>query len=129
MKLSDTILKIQSSQQVKRFIGLAILLGFEVILGAALAKFTDSPILLALLFGALTIAALVNIEYTFYVLIFCLPFSYRYIMPPRTEMRIPTEPLLAILLCAFFIQKIFGLQKLSRSASQGESPRFPFWLP
>ncbi|MFQ6041934.1 MAG: O-antigen ligase family protein [Candidatus Poribacteria bacterium] len=128
-KISDTISKIQSSRQVKQFIGLATLLGFEVILGAALAKFTDSPILLVLLFGALTIAALVNIEYTFYVLIFCLPFSYRYIMPPRTEMRIPTEPLLAILLCAFFIQKIFRLQQLSRSTSRDEPPRFPFWLP
>ena len=108
---------------------MTILLVFEVILGAALAKFTDSPILIVLLLGALTIAALVNLEYTFYVLIFCLPFSYRYIMPPRTEMRVPTEPLLAILLGAFFIQKVLGPKLLSRHNIKDESPRFPFWLP
>ena len=66
-KFSATMSKIQSSRQVKRYLGFAILLGFEIILGAALAKFTESPILLVLLFGALTIAALVNIEYTFYL--------------------------------------------------------------
>jgi len=121
-KISDTISKMRSSRQVKRFLGFAILFGFQIILGAALAKFTNSPILLALLLGALTIAALVNIEYTLYVLMFCLPFSHRYIMPPHTEMRVPTEPLLAILLCALLIQKIFVRKK-------EEAPRFPFWLP
>jgi len=150
-KISDTILKIQSSlrpdevgrqaRQIKRFFGFAILFGFEIILGAALAKFTDSPILLILLFAALTIAALVNIEYTLYVLMFCLPFSYRYIMPPNTEMRVPTEPLLAILFGAFLIQKIIVRKKdeIPPLSKGGDCPYpllekrgkggFPFWLP
>jgi O-antigen ligase len=143
-KISDTISKIQSSRQIKRFFGFAILFGFEIILGAALAKFTDSPILLVLLFAALTIAALVNIEYTLYVLMFCLPFSYRYIMPPNTEMRVPTEPLLAILFGAFLIQKIIVRRKDEIPPSpplpkggdcpypplvKGGKGGFPFWLP
>ncbi|MBM3243208.1 hypothetical protein FJZ31_43665, partial [Candidatus Poribacteria bacterium] len=132
-KISDTISKIQSSRQIKRFFGFAILFGFEIILGAALAKFIDSPILLVLLFAALTVAALVNIEYTLYVLMFCLPFSYRYIMPPNTEMRVPTEPLLAILFGAFLIQKIMVRKNTPspplEKGGKGGIRDFPFWLP
>jgi len=111
------------SNSLKKTFRLIAIFGFQIIIGVVIAKFYDSPIILVFFLGALTVAALVSIEYMFYALMFFLPFSQRFRMPSMSaEMQIPTEPLLAILIFAYFLRKIV---KEDAEAKQ----RFPFWLP
>jgi len=121
-KFSNSVSKANISR-LKQPFRLIVLFGFQIMLGVAIVRFADSPFLLVPFLGAFTIAALTSLEYMLYALMFFLPFSQRLRMVSMSaEMQIPTEPLLAILISAFFLRKIVARQK-------EEKPRFPFWLP
>jgi len=122
-KFSRSFSNAWNTNRLRQPFRLAVLFGFQIMLGVAIVKFADSPFLLVLFLGAFTIAALTNLEYMLYALMFFLPFSQRFRMVSlNAEMQIPTEPLLAILISAFLLRKIMARQK-------EETPRFPFWLP
>ncbi len=93
-----------------------------VILGAALAFYADSPFLIIPFFGALAITSFAALDLALYILIGFLPFSFRFIISPGTEMQIPTEPLLAIMSITLILRWIILKRK-------GESQRFPFRYP
>ena len=94
----------QKHKNIKRALFLSILFGGQIIIGAGLAKFTGLFLFLLVVCG-FAVAALATLEYVLYLLILFLPFSFRYIIGLNTEMQMPTEPLLAILIVALVVQK------------------------
>lgn len=93
-----------------------------IVLGAMLAFYADSPFLIIPFFGALTITSFAALDLALYILIGFLPFSFRFIISPGTEMQIPTEPLLAIMSITLILRWIILKRK-------GTSLKFPFRLP
>lgn len=75
-----------------------------IALGGVLALYSDSPLLVVLFIGALTLVSFVALDYALYILIGFLPFSFRFKMMPGTEMQIPTEPLLAAMAAALVLR-------------------------
>ncbi len=93
-----------------------------IALGAMLALYADSPFLIIPFFSALAIASFAALDLALYILIGFLPFSFRFIISPGTEMQIPTEPLLAIMSITLILRLII----LKR---RGTPLRFPFQYP
>lgn len=93
-----------------------------IILGASLAVFSESPFLIVPLLGILAIMSFSALNIALYILIATLPFSFRFIMTPGTEMQVPTEPLLAIMATAFALRWIVLKNK-------GVKISFPFKFP
>ena len=117
---------------IKRALFLSILFGGQIIIGAGLAKFTGLFLFLLVVCG-FAVAALATLEYVLYLLILFLPFSFRYIISLNTEMQMPTEPLLAILVVALVVQRFVQINRnpLTESGELGEeiARRFPFLIP
>ena len=91
-------------------------------LGGALARYSDSPLLIIMSLGALTLVSFVALDYALYILVGFLPFSFRFIMMSGTEMQIPTEPLLAAMGIALALRWLVIRRREIHV-------RFPFWLP
>ncbi|MFC1713366.1 O-antigen ligase family protein [Candidatus Poribacteria bacterium] len=93
-----------------------------IALGAALARYSDSPLLVILFLGALTLVSFAALDYALYILLGFLPFSFRFKMLSATEMQVPTEPLLAAMTVALFLRWIIMARR------EGHI-RFPFRIP
>jgi O-antigen ligase len=110
------------TQSLLKWLRIASLLFSFLLLGAALARYSDSPILIVLFLSFLAIATFAAIEYVLYAMLFFMSFSFRYILPSQTEVQMPTEPLVGILICAYALRKIVMRKKL-------KIPPFPFRFP
>ena len=93
-----------------------------IALGGVLARYSNSPLLIIIFLGALTLVSFVALDYALYILVGFLPFSFRFIMMSGTEMQIPTEPLLAAMGLALVLRwLVFGRDDIQ--------VKFPFRLP
>lgn len=106
---------------------------FCILLGIALAKYYDSPLLVVTSLGILALAAFSRLEYALYLLMLSLPFSFRYILPSKSsELQMPTEPLLGVMAVAYFVRQLIlrvsSKQKLVTEESESQDG-FPFILP
>lgn len=96
-----------------------------IVLGGMLALYSDSPLLIALFIGALTLVSFAAPDYALYILVGFLPFSFRFKMLSTTEMQVPTEPLLAAMIAALFLRWII----MQRREGHVKFPlRLPFLL-
>lgn len=104
-----------------RILPFLICLMFGIILG----RYSETPLAFLCLLVATGVFVFVGMELALYVLLICLPFSFRYIIPQLLEIQIPTEPLLGMLSAVYLLKKIldFVLGKRQRI------PTFPFLLP
>jgi len=130
----------QQNKRIKRALFLCVLFGSQIIVGAGLAKFSGLFIFL-LVTGGFAIAALETLEYVLYLLVLFLPFSFRYIIGLNTEMQMPTEPLLAILVVAFVARRFMSLsqspsvslpshpENQEQESREGVARRFPLLIP
>ena len=100
---------------------LLICLVFGVIIGF----YSETPIALLCLLAATGAFVFISMELAIYVLLICLPFSFRYIIPNLLEIQTPTEPLLGMLTAVYLIIKIVNYVL----GKQSESSKFPLRLP
>ena len=63
-----------------------------------------------------------------YVMLICLPFSFRYILPSQVEIQTPTEPLLGMLVAVYCLRKIIN-RAINREPKQQEERPFALGLP
>lgn len=96
-----------------------------ILLGCILSIFSDSPIAIFCFLLIIGIFVFIAKELALCILLICLPFSFRYIIPQLLEIQTPTEPLLGMLCSVYFIKKIldFSLR------NQDNKTPFPFLLP
>ncbi len=107
--------------QQKNNIKLVLILPALVILGASLAFFADSQLLILPFLGILALTTFASLDYALYILVAFLPFSIRFIMASGTEMQVPTEPLLAMMMVAVILRWII-------IKNRGEQSKFPLRL-
>jgi O-antigen ligase len=93
-----------------------------ILLGSSLALFADSPLLVLPFLGAMVLTSFAALDYTLYILVAFLPFSFRFIFAYGTEMQVPTEPLLAIMAVALMLRLIV-------MGSKGVRIKYPFRYP
>jgi putative inorganic carbon (HCO3(-)) transporter len=106
----------------KPYLRYALFIPALIILGASLAFYADSPLLIIPLLGILALTSFSALDIALYIFVASLTFSFRFIMASGTEMQIPTEPLLAIMAGAFILRWII-------LAGKGVKLKFPFKLP
>ena len=97
-------LKIQDSRLLTRYYLVSFLA--MIVLGASLALYADSQLLVIPFLAAITLTSFSALHYALYILVAFLPFSFRFIFAYGTEMQVPTEPLLATLSLALFLRWI-----------------------
>ena len=96
-----------------------------LVFGAILGRYSETPLALLCLLTATGAFVFVSMELAIYVLLICLPFSFRYIIPNLLEIQTPTEPLLGMLSAVYIIKKIVDFA-IDKSES---THKFPFILP
>ena len=101
--------------------------GACVLLGVALARYAESPLLILILLTIAGALVFIATDLSLYLLFICLPFSFRFILPSKMEVQTPTEPLLGMLVVVVFLKRILG-HVTGRSSQRSEAP-FPFVLP
>ena len=96
-----------------------------IMLGCILGIYSDTPIAIICLLLIIGIFVFIGKELAVCILLICLPFSFRYIIPQLLEIQTPTEPLLGMLCAVYFLKKILGFILNNRE----QKTRFPFLLP
>ncbi len=100
-------------------------LPFLALSGAALARYHEGYQALMLVFAALIFLTILIPELALCLLLLSTPLSFRYILPFKAEMQIPSEPLVGILAVVFVMR---WLIRLIRPDVDGRSP-FPLRYP
>lgn len=108
-------------QQAARILPLLVFIVFGGILG----RYSETPLAVLCLLVATGAFVFIGMELALYVLLICLPFSFRYIIPQLLEIQTPTEPLLGMLSAVYWIKKIVDYALGKRK----HIPTFPFLLP
>ena len=76
-------------------LSLIVLVGvFCVVFGTILAIYSETPIPILSALVVTGVLVFLAPDLVLYVLLTCLPFSFRYILPSQVEIQTPTEPLL-----------------------------------
>lgn len=96
-----------------------------LLFGVILGRYSETSLALLCLLTATGALVFVSMELAIYVLLLCLPFSFRYIIPNLLEIQTPTEPLLGMLSAVYIIKKIVDYAIGKRDSTH----RFPFLLP
>ena len=112
----------------KRTFYLVLWSGFCILLGVVLALYAESLLLFLILFAIVGFLVFMAMDFALYLMLICLPFSLRYILPSQMEVLSPTEPLLGMLVVTFFVKQILARTIKIGSPAQ-ESDRFPLTLP
>jgi O-antigen ligase len=97
-----------------------------LLVGIALGRYADSPILILILLAIAGALVFVAIDFALYLMLACLPFSFRFILPSKMEVQTPTEPLLGMLVFVFALKRV--LARALHMSSRDNAP-FPFALP
>lgn len=101
---------------------------FCVVFGTILAIYSETPIPIL---SALVVAGVLVFlapDLVLYVILICLPFSFRYILSPQVEIQTPTEPLLGLLVAIYWFKKIIN-RAIYQEPKQQEEGRFPLAFP
>lgn len=101
---------------------------FCVVFGMILAIYSETPIPTL---GALAVTGVLVFlapDLVLYVMLICLPFSFRYILPSQVEIQTPTEPLMGILVATYCLKKIIN-RAINQESKQQEEERFPLAPP
>ncbi len=111
----------KSLKHANRILSFIVCIVFGIILGIH----SESPLAVLCLLFATGLFVFLGMELALYLLLICLPFSFRYIIPNLLEIQTPTEPLLGMLCAVYLLKKIldFALRR------QQNKPTFPFLLP
>lgn len=109
-------------ENIKTSLKLVVLFAGLICLGASLALYSESQLLIIPFLGALALTSFTALDYALYILVAFLPFSFRFKMLSGTEMQIPTEPLLAIIAVALAFRWI-------ATRSNKDRVKFPFRFP
>ena len=96
-----------------------------IVFGAILGIYSESPLAVLCILIATGLFVLFGMELALYLLLICLPFSFRYIIPQLLEIQTPAEPLLGMLCAVYLLKKILDFVLARRQ----EKPTFPFLLP
>ena len=110
-----------SSKQLKYILPFLVCLVF----GAIIGRYSDTTLALLCLITATGAFVFFSMELAIYVLLICLPFSFRYILPNLLEIQTPTEPLLGMLSVVYIVKKIVNFAMGKRD----DTPTFPFLFP
>lgn len=96
-----------------------------ILLGGILGVYSESPLGVLCILVIIGTFVFVGMELAVYVLFICLPFSFRYIIPPLLEIQTPTEPLLGMLCAVYLVKKLldYALGNRQRTST------FPFLYP
>ena len=93
--------------------------------GVIIGRYSETPIALLCLLAATGAYVFISMELAIYVLLICLPFSFRYIIPNLLEIQTPTEPLLGMLTAVYLMMKILNYF----IGRHSENNKFPLGLP
>ena len=96
-----------------------------IVFGAILGHYSETPLAVLCLLAATGAFVCIGMELALYILLICLPFSFRYIIPKLLEIQTPTEPLLGMLAVVYLLKKIVDYALGKRQ----HTPTFPFLLP
>lgn len=96
-----------------------------LILGGILGLYSETPLAVVCLLVATGSFVFIGTELAVYVLLICLPFSFRYIIPKLLEIQTPTEPLLGMLSAVYLLHKVLNYALGKRK----QTPSYPFLLP
>ncbi len=96
-----------------------------ILFGAILGYYSETPLAVLCLLAATGAFVCIGMELALYILLICLPFSFRYIIPQLLEIQTPTEPLLGMLTIVYWLKKIVDYALGKRK----DTPSFPFLLP
>lgn len=96
-----------------------------LLFGGILGLYSETPLAVLCLLMATGAFVFVSMELAIYVLLICLPFSFRYIIPQLLEIQTPTEPLLGMLSAVYWLKKIVDYALGKRQSTL----TFPFLLP
>ena len=96
-----------------------------LVFGGIIGGYSETPLPLISLLVATAAFVFLGMDIAVYLLLICLPFSFRYIVPGSFEIQTPTEPLLGMLVAVYGVQKIVNLA-LRKPKSEN---KFPFLLP
>lgn len=96
-----------------------------IVFGVILGLYSESLLAVLCLLVASGLFVFFGMDLALYLLLICLPFSFRYIIPQLLEIQTPTEPLLGMLCAVYLIKKILDFA-LGRKQ---DKPIFPFLLP
>ncbi len=96
-----------------------------LVFGGIIGGYSETPLPLISLLVATAAFVFLGMDIAVYLLLICLPFSFRYIVPGSFEIQTPTEPLLGMLIAVYGVQKIVNLA-LWKPKSEN---KFPFLLP
>lgn len=119
LRITSISLKSQVSSLPLRLIPIFLMM---IVLGASLAFYSDSQLLILPFLAAMVLATFTAMDYTLYIMVASLPFSFRFIFAHGTEMQFPAEPLLAIMSAALILRWVIMGRK-------GVLVKFPFRLP
>ncbi len=111
----------QVLKQANRILPFIVCIVFGVILGI----YSESLLAVLCLLLATGLFVFIGMELALYLLLICLPFSFRYIIPKLLEIQTPTEPLLGMLCAVYLLKKILDFA----IGRQQNKPTFPFLLP
>ena len=110
-------------------LSLIVLVGvFCVVFGTILAIYSETPIPILSALVVTGVLVFLAPDLVLYVLLICLPFSFRYILPSQVEIQTPTEPLLGLLIAIYCLKKIIN-RAINRQPKPREEGRFPLALP
>ena len=101
---------------------------FCVVAGMILAIYSETPIPVLCALVVTGVLVFLAPDLVLYVMLICLPFSFRYILSSQVEIQTPTEPLLGMLVAIYGVKIIFN-RAISREPKQHEERRFPLALP
>ncbi|MDE0044184.1 MAG: O-antigen ligase family protein [Candidatus Poribacteria bacterium] len=101
---------------------------FCLVFGAILAIYSETPIPILSALVVTGVLVFLAPDLVLYVMLICLPFSFRYILPSQVEIQTPTEPLLGLLVAIYCFKRIIN-RAISQEPKQQEEERFPLALP
>ena len=96
-----------------------------IVFGAILGLFSETPLAVLCLLVSTGLFVFLGMELAVLLLLICLPFSFRYIIPQLLEIQTPTEPLLGMLCAVYLLKKTWDYAL----GKQQNRPIFPFLLP
>ena len=99
-----------------------------LVFGTILALYSETPVPVLSVLVVIGVLVFLAPDLVLYVMLICLPFSFRYILPSQAEIQTPTEPFLGMLVAVYCLKKIVN-RSIETSPAQRKEEPFPLALP